>query len=217
VNTTEQECSGLIGPGNTLNIANTTQTAHASMTARVQSVVEDIDRGQTRVSFGPTPALSISAILELLRASRHRRRWTRTTVQTDGELAGNASAKLGEATANNNTVPGDKQRILFAVHDSPRRILLDVSPDNAGVPQHQFYMHRTDAGSPYIQAQIDGTDSRIAFLGAGGQVNIRTLDCLYLSVARTVSIKAVKSCDPSDPVGSNWVRLVLCSDRIRVS
>jgi hypothetical protein len=217
VNTTEQECTGYIGPGNTFNLANTAVPSHASMLARVQSVDEDIDRGQTRLNFGPTPALSVSAILELLRASRHRRRWTRTQIQTDGKLSGNANAKLGEATANNNTIPGEAQHRLFAVYDSPKRILMDVSTDPSGQSNHQLYMHRTDTGGHYIQAQLESGESRIAFLGAGGQVNIRTNDCLYLSVARTVSIKAVKSCDPSDPPGSNWVRLVLCSDRIRLS
>jgi hypothetical protein len=211
VNTTERECSGYIGPGQTLNLANTAIAAHASMRARVQSVDEDIDRGQTRISFGPTPALSISAILELLRASRHRRRWTRTSVQSDGELAGNATAKLGEATANNNTIPGDAQHTLFACHDSGKRVELDGTIPGLNVT-------KADAPGQSIQAQLsDPGESFVKLLGTGGQVNIRTADCLYLGVPRAVSIKAVKSCDPGDPPGSSWVRLVLCSDRIRIS
>jgi hypothetical protein len=211
VNTTEQECSGTIGPGNTLNIANTARADHAAMSARVQSVDEAIDRGQTRVSFGPTPALSISAILELLRASRHRRRWTRASVQTDGELSGNANAKLGEATANNNTIPGDAQHTFFACHDSGKRVELDGAIPGLNVTQ------AGNAGQ-YIQARlIDPGESFVKLLGAGGAVDVRTADCLYLGVPRTVAIKAVKSCDPTDPPGSNWVRLVLCSDRIRIS
>jgi hypothetical protein len=209
--TTEQECSGTIGPGNTLNIANTAQAAHASMTARVQSVEEAIDRGQTRIRFGPTPALSLGAILELLRASRHRRRWNRASIQSDGELAGNANARLGEATANSNTIPGDAQHTFFACHDSGKRVELDGTIPGLNV---------TRAGNAVqsIQAQlIDPGESFVKLLGAGGQVDIRTADCLYLGVPRTVAIKAVKSCDPSDPTGSNWVRLVLCSDRIRIS
>ena len=211
VNTTEQECSGYVGPGNTLNIANTAQAAHASMKARVQSVDEDIDRGQTRVNFGPTPVLSLSAILELLRASRHRRRWTRTSVQSDGELSGNANAKLGEATANSNTIPGDAQHTFFACHDSGKRVELDGTIPSLSIT-------KADNASQYIQAQlIEPGESFVKILGAGGQVNIRTADCFYQGVPRTIAIKAVKSCDPTDPPGSNWVRLVLCSDRIRVS
>jgi hypothetical protein len=211
VNTTEQECTGYIGPGNTLNIANTAQAAHASMKARVQSADEDIDRGQTRVSFGPTPALSLSAILELLRASRHRRRWTRTSVQSDGALSGNANAKLGEATANSNTIPGDAQHTFFACHDSGKRVELDGTIPGLNVT-------RADNAGQSIQAQLSNPgESLVKLLGAGGQVNIRTVDCLYLGVPRALTIKAVKSCDPADPPGSNWVRLVLCSDRIRIS
>lgn len=210
VHTTEQECTGFIGPGHTLNIANTAQADHASMRARVQSVDEDIDRGQTRVSFGPTPALSLNAILELLRASRHRRRWTRTSVQSDGALSGSANTKLGEATANSNTIPGDAQHTFFACHDSGKRVELDGTIPGLNV---------TKAGATQsIQAQLsEPGESFLKLLGAGGQVNVRTVDCLFQGAARTLTIKAVKSCDPSDPVGSNWVRLVLCSDRIRVS
>jgi len=211
VQTTEQECSGYIGPGNALNIANTAQAAHASMASRVQSVDEDIDRGQTRVRFGPTPALSLGAILELLRASRHRRRWTRASVQDDGELSGNANAKLGEATANSNTIPGDAQHTFFACHDSGKRVELDGTIPGLNVT-------KADSPGQSIQAQLAAPgESFVKLMGAGGQVNIRTADCLHLGVPRTVAIKAVKSCDPSDPPGSSWVRLVLCSDRIRVS
>ena len=126
VNTTEQECSGYIGPGNVLNLGGTAQAAHASMRGRVQSVVEHLDSGQTSVSFGPTPKLHVNAIIELLRASRHRRRWTRSNVQSDGELGSSASAKLGEGTANNNTVAGDAQHKFFACDDGGKRVELDA-------------------------------------------------------------------------------------------
>ena len=210
VHTTELECTGFIGPGNTLNIANTAQAGHASMRARVQSVDEDIDRGQTRVVFGPTPALSLGGILELLRASRHRRRWTRASVQSDGALSGSANTKLGEATANSNTIPGDAQHTFFACHDSGKRVELDATIPGLNV-------NKAGAGQS-IQAQLsEPGESFLKLVGAGGQVNVRTLDCLFQGAARTLTIKAVKSCDPSDPAGSNWVRLVLCSDRIRIS
>jgi hypothetical protein len=119
--------------------------------------------------------------------------------------------ELGKATANTNSIPGEGQSKYFAVKDGVKKIGIDTS---AG---HQFLMERSDNAGQYIQAQLDSGETRIAFLGAGGQVNIRTADCLYLGVPRSVSIKAVKSCDPSDPPNSNWVRLVLCSDRIRIS
>lgn len=215
LNTTEQECTGIIGPGNTINIANTAQAAHAAMAARVQAVTEQIDSGQTQIAFGPTPSISIDAVLELLRASRHRRRWTRTSVQTDGEQAGSTTAKLGEATANTNTIPGDKQHTLFACHDAGKRVELDAAIPGLNITGTN--------PAQSIEAQLSAVaESFLKLLGASGTVDIRTADCLAASVGqaatpRTLRIRAVKSCDPSDPSGSSWVRLVLCSDRIRIA
>lgn len=127
VSTTQQEVTGYIGPGNRLNILGTQDVAHASMNARVQSVDEYIDSGSTSVRFGATPSLSLGSILEFMRATRHRRRWTRSQVQENGENPSNTTVELGQATANINTVEGDRQNKLFACVDGQARLEMDAS------------------------------------------------------------------------------------------
>jgi hypothetical protein len=130
VQTTEQEATLLAGTprmGNTLNLLGS-RAEYASMAALIQSVAVNIDTGQTTIRFGVAPGLSISRIIELLRASRTRRRWTSSSVQTDGELSGsNQSVELGRATANTNSVPGEAQNKYLAVKDSINKISLDAA------------------------------------------------------------------------------------------
>ena len=209
VQVTEAEPNFTVKMGNVLNLLGT-RPEWTSMRALVQSLQVDIDSGISTIRFGVAPGLSISRIIELLRASRTRRRWTATTVQTDGELSGsNQSVELGRATANTNSVPGEGQSKYFATKDGDNKALLDAT-------QRLIQISRRGL-TPYFTAQTTDTEGKTDIVGTGGTVRIDTADCNYLAVARDLRVKAVKSCDPSDPPNSNWVRLVLCSERIRVS
>jgi hypothetical protein len=206
----QSECDGAVRLGDTINVTGGA-AEWASMNALVQGIDEDIDTGTTTIRFGIAPGLSLGRILELLRNGRTRRRWTATEQQLSGELIQANAIEFGRATADSNSIPGLQARAYFATKEATRKILMDAGSD------HQLRLEKSDNAAQYIQAQLNLTDSSVNLLGAGGTVNIRTADAFYLSIARSLSIKAVKSCDPSDPVGSNWVRLVLCSDRIRIS
>ena len=130
---TESEANFAVRMGNVLNLLGT-RTEWASMRALVQSLAVDIDNGISTVRFGVAPGLSISRIIELLRASRTRRRWTSTSVQEDGEIAGSSqSVELGKATANTNTIPGNETPKFFAAKDSTHKITLDSTNNHVTI------------------------------------------------------------------------------------
>jgi len=62
----EQECSGLVRLGNTLNLTGYRQAAWATMAEMVQSVTEDIFHGTTSVQFGPAGQLYIPDLVNLM-------------------------------------------------------------------------------------------------------------------------------------------------------
>jgi hypothetical protein len=208
----QSECDGAIRLGHLLNVTGG-DPAWAGMQAAVQSTEEDIDTGSTTIQFGIAPGLSLGRILELLRNGRTRRRWTAIEQQQNGEIGSAGAVEFGRVTADSNSTPGNRVNSYFAVREDTKKVSLDAQID------HQIFLERSDVPAQYIQAQLLSAtpESVIKSHGAGGTVFISTADCNYLGIPRTVSIRAVKSCDPSDPPGSNWARLVLCSDRIRLS
>src|ERR1035437_2214900 len=66
---TEQEVSGLVSLGNSFNISGG-DVLWASMNAMVVSLEEDVDKGETRLSFGPPGHLGAQDFVELLRITR---------------------------------------------------------------------------------------------------------------------------------------------------
>jgi hypothetical protein len=206
----QSECDRSVQLGDLLNVSGGAPE-WATMEAIVQSIDENIDDGETTIQFGVAPGLSLGRILELLRNARTRRRWTALEQQTAGTIAGANSIEFGRTTADSNSIPGLNTATFYAVKDLTKKITLDAGTD------HQLRLEKSDAPGQFIQAQLtDPGKALLKLLGTGGEVTIDTADCLYLGVARTLRVKAVKSCDPTDPPGSNWVRLVLCTDRIRL-
>lgn len=227
VETTQRECTGFIGPGNTLSITGTGIAAHALMSARVQSVEELIDTGQTMVRFGSTPALSLSAILDFMHASRHRRRWTRSSVQEDGESPNSGNVQLGEATANNNTITGEKQRSLFAVHHGTsaagNRVELDanasggvmtVTLKNLAVTAVDLigrvtstiaqWLARSGTGTALLKAESSQAECTV--VGSGGQIQCKTSLCN----GKTLYPREEVWCHPT--TGARMKIMVLSSD-----
>jgi hypothetical protein len=219
VSTTQQEVTGYIGPGNRLNVLGTQDAGHASMAARIQSVDELIDTGTTLVRFGGTPALSLGSILEFMRASRHRRRWTRTSVQETGENPSDDTVELGEATANLNTVPGDQQNKLFACVDGSRRIEMDSSNGKLTIETLQKTGKVTasvadDSSSIILIGNVNNTvsvsskngESAAELSGSGGNIYCRTAMCK----GKTLYPREETWCDAA--TGTKRKIMVLCSE-----
>jgi hypothetical protein len=212
----QSECDGAVRMGDLLNVTGGVPE-WANMDAIVQRVEEDIDNGQTAIQFGVAPGLSLGRIVELLRNARTRVRWSDPVEQSAGDFADANSIEFGRVTADSNSVPGLKTATYYAVKDDTRKILMDAGAD------HQLRIEKSDSAGQYIQGQLDATNAILNLLGAGGSILLRTTDCMVQGqgqsqpTPRTVRIQAVRSCDPSDPPGSSWVRLVPCSDRIRIA
>jgi hypothetical protein len=123
---TEEECSGLVRLGNTVNVAGS-RAEWAAMNAVVQSVTLNIDKGITSITAGPPKQLSLDDVMELLRANRARRRWTNPNTQDTGELSGPSNVQLPKATPGANSVPGQSASIYFAVKNGNSKITMDAA------------------------------------------------------------------------------------------
>jgi hypothetical protein len=220
VTTVQPETTGYIGPGNSLNILGTQDAGHASMAARVQSVDELIDTGTTFIQFGPNPSLSLGAILEFMRATRHRRRWTRQETQETGENATEMDVQLGQATANLNTVEGDRQNKLFACVDTLNRIELDASqrkltletggqPAKAVLQAYNLESTATLVGGDtgiYATLMASGSDASLNLNGTNGRILCQTTLCK----GKQLYPREETWCDPT--TGARRKIMVIASD-----
>jgi hypothetical protein len=111
---TEQECSGSVAVGNTLNLAGSAQADWASMNAVVQQVEENLETGTTRVTFGPPSHLGVPDLVELLRLNRFRIVYTNPSAQIETAQVG-AQTQLGEQTALENSSGGGDAHSQFGV------------------------------------------------------------------------------------------------------
>jgi hypothetical protein len=68
---TEDDCSGLVTMGNTLNLTDG-RAEWADMAAQVTRILEDLDKGITTVQFGPPPRLGIAQLMDMYRVTRVR-------------------------------------------------------------------------------------------------------------------------------------------------
>jgi len=137
----EQECSGAAKLGQVLNLTGGA-AAWAGMNGLIQAVAEDIDQGVTEVRFAPGPQFGPMDLVELLRVSRIRRRWTRKATQDDGEFGSGGKLSLGRETADNNAVLGHSQTNYLEVGSTLQktRLTLDGNKgklilEREGVPQ----------------------------------------------------------------------------------
>jgi hypothetical protein len=94
VETTEEECSGVAGPGALLNLSGG-RADWAAMAAQIQRVEEAVDLGRTRIKVGPGTHLGHADLAELLRVNSQRRVSYRLTERTTGRATGNAAQVEG--------------------------------------------------------------------------------------------------------------------------
>lgn len=85
---TERECSGRLEAGCIFNTSDGT-TEWQAMSALVLTVEEDIDKGTTKVQFGPTMMLGLQDLVELRRANSNRV-IPNLTQRSSGNAASNA-------------------------------------------------------------------------------------------------------------------------------
>lgn len=93
----EEDVSGVIYPGKVLNITNGLPV-WASMNAYIHTVVENVDDGITRISFGPAAYLGPADLIELHRANRGRQGSSSWQARDTG-LAEDAASSVSEEDA----------------------------------------------------------------------------------------------------------------------
>lgn len=119
----EEECSGVVKVGNTLNLTNG-RTAWASMIALVQQTTEDLFKGKTEVTFGPPEHLSPQDFIAMMLAfqkkngpndfSSVQHNGTLGVDTGDGGVGGDPNVSPGSRVANPNA---GKPVGLFATVD----------------------------------------------------------------------------------------------------
>jgi hypothetical protein len=92
----EEEVSGMVAPGNLLNLTGGNLAAWTTMNAQVQSITESLDNGTTLVEFGPAKHLGAGELVDLLRVNRSRTIFYWPTLQTSGNAG---SAGSGDSVA----------------------------------------------------------------------------------------------------------------------
>lgn len=115
--------------GRVLNVTGL-QPAWAAMRAQVQAVEEDLERGRTRIVFGPAQHLGAADLVERLRVNRRRRATRRIGTRTSGKPEED-SPTIEQPTHGRlesaNVGPGRFQKITW-VHpeDPPRTVVVDA-------------------------------------------------------------------------------------------
>jgi len=103
---TEEECSGTVSPGNILHLTGG-RAGWATMVAIVQDVTEDVDKGETTITFGPPKHLGPEDLVTLLRGFRTRKSAIHYQARQTGESADVAgSVSLGGTSAKNEVGKG---------------------------------------------------------------------------------------------------------------
>ena len=128
----EDECSSVIGIGNTLNIQDPVRTEWASMNAMIVTVSEDLEHGQTDIEFGVTAHRGAADLVQILRALRTR------VVVNRPQFAVGAAVSSGQTELGNVLATRDEQ-------------------NQAGYNANQTFADaRSSSGNPYSS---DGTYS----------------------------------------------------------
>lgn len=142
----EDECSGLIGIGNVVNVIGA-QDEHATMKAVVQSVAEAIDEGQTSVTIGPPKHLGLDDIIEFLRSNRTRRRFTPSSAMTAGQSFTATPIDLGEEGPRENSASDLGKLDKFTVG---QHVVVDRAdnPGNRGVKLREIKVCDDSSGTP---------------------------------------------------------------------
>lgn len=135
---TEAECLGVLTPGKVVNISGS-RAEFSTMNAIVQSVEEDLKQGISTVKCGPMPGHEPADILELIRVTRPRVRYTAPKTFDDGDVS--EGIELGEETADENGVLAAARENLKTIRDeaSGKSIVL-----NAGYNSGDAHVTITD-------------------------------------------------------------------------
>ena len=108
-----------IGPGNTLNISGSSQSAWSTMNALIYETIEDLDAGTTQVNFGPVKYLGAGDLVNLLRVNRARIIRGAFSMRPSGSTSAGSNTSLGNNTPEKNSVIGGGPSNPHVVSENP--------------------------------------------------------------------------------------------------
>ena len=133
----EQECGGLVSLAGVINIGGG-NAAWAAMNAMVQQVVEDYDRGKTKITCGPPDHLSPQDIVELLRQTRAHQVSTRASEQSTGHSGQAPTVDQTAIPGQTNTTPN-----IPRLPETPFQVV-DAGHGNIGVVSNSHVINQAD-------------------------------------------------------------------------
>lgn len=109
----EQECSGLVGLGQVLNLTGG-HADWATMAAMVHQVTFDLENGRTSVALGPHAHLTVPDQVELLRVNRTPLTWTNALARTQAVATSRSQVEMPDQTPREKSVakPDTGQRVI---------------------------------------------------------------------------------------------------------
>lgn len=145
-----RECSFIARPGDVLNLTNGV-TAWATARMQVQKVEEDIDAGETVITFGPPKHLSPQDIVEMLRTLRSKPPVQNLSERATGKAGEGNKTQGGKTTANGNgnSASAAWHRVVSKSPDGTRTFTLDaeqglkLEDDDGSFVDHQTGNNRT--------------------------------------------------------------------------
>ena len=164
---TEPEVGGQARIGKRLYITGG-KAEWATMNAIIQSVVEDVANGVTRVTFGAPDHLGLQDLVELLKVGRRRQRWTNPKT-LEGEDLGELELGNGPPNTDSRIGPGRTESLRI----TPSTVPTDMGGNPKIFKMRQIYMETGIpglSGTPQIRMETaDDLQSGFLVQLAAGQ------------------------------------------------
>jgi len=179
ISTTEPECSGLVSPGNVLNLTGGANAGWAAMNAQINEVTENVDAGKTTIRVGPPKHLSASQLVDWIRAIRGKIQSWHLTQQQTGQVAGSTIA-AGQPGAGQ---PGGDNVIQGPGH-TPRSSE-SSAPTSSSQPRNLFVVNASTGSTPGVTV-TPGSIGGIVPTINGTAINASTPPVLQLNSGDTL-------------------------------
>jgi hypothetical protein len=198
---TDEEVGGTVVPGKIVNISGS-RPEFATMNAIVQSVEEDLTTGTTKVTCGPHPRHEPGDILELIKVSRPRVRWSAPKTFDTGDAT--EGIALGEETADENSQLAAARNAYTTLRDEAtgKEVLITSGKGTNGGSSAADAETGQSLGAAHVKvtdgtskAQLNATDGVLYHTkGAGAAANILNAVLAHIAGHGPVQYMETKIC-----------------------
>lgn len=193
----QRECSFIARPGDVLNLTNGL-TAWATARMQVQKVDENIDAGETTITFGPPKHLSPQDIVEMLRTLRGKPPVYNLNERASGKAGDGNKTQGGKTTANDNGTAASAawHRVVSKSPDGTKTMTLDAADGvKLEAADGSFIDHQTaNKRSLYQDAAANTCEVKAAKIelmdAAGNGVTLEPSGLTFASAGITATLNA---------------------------